>query len=112
MMYSSHQAVLATELPTPAEATVHLTMHELCHPLGVQWQFSLTFCQTVNCEKLQVQVVENASAALEGCSYELRGAQGRRLRRWPRRSALSYALRNPAKNLWPVLEPHRWLWDD
>lgn len=48
----------------------------------------------------------------EGCSYQLRDLPGRWLRRWPRRSTLGDAAHDPMHQLWPVLEPHRWLWDD
>ena len=48
----------------------------------------------------------------EGCSYQLRDLPGRWLRRWPRRSTLGDAADDPMHQLWPVLEPHRWLWDD
>jgi hypothetical protein len=46
-------------------------------------------------------------------SYELPGLPGRRLRRWPRSAALgdSDAAKDPVHCPWPVLDPHRWLWD-
>ena len=67
------------------------------------------------------------------CGYELRDPPERRLQRWPRRATLDgvdathharkllTCSRAPplcrtdapfyAMNLWPVLEPHRWLWE-
>ena len=51
---------------------------------------------------------------VSGCSYELRDPPGRRLRRWPWRAPLGHAAdsSDPAAWLWPVLKPHRWLWDE
>ncbi len=48
------------------------------------------------------------------CSYELRDLPGRRLRRWPRRATLGYTVSGPVTDYhdWPVLERHRWLWED
>lgn len=47
------------------------------------------------------------------CNYELRDPPRCRLRRWPRRASLeTTAVRNPAKQLWPVLDPPHWLWDE
>jgi hypothetical protein len=48
------------------------------------------------------------------CSYELRVLPGRRLRRWPRRASLGYGVDGPVTDyhVWPVLERHRWLWED
>ena len=45
--------------------------------------------------------------------YELPGLPGRRLRRWPRTAALGDgdAAQDPVHCPWPVLDPHRWLWD-
>ena len=50
--------------------------------------------------------------SLGDCNFELRDLPGRRLRRWPRRATLDDITCDPAREIWPVLQPQRSLWDD
>jgi hypothetical protein len=48
----------------------------------------------------------------DNACYELRELPGRWLRRWPRRATCDVDEDIPVKEYWPVLQEHRWLWDD
>jgi hypothetical protein len=58
-------------------------------------------------DTLEEEVADDCPAL----NYELRELPGRRLRRWPRPANPGAAAHDPAHAVWPVLEPHRWLWD-
>ena len=92
----------------------------------------------VRTSRCQLQV-QHLAATMEApmrtavCGYELRDPPGRQLRRWPRRATMDgidathharklrpWSAAPPlcktdapfyAMNLWPVLEPHHWLWE-
>jgi hypothetical protein len=57
-----------------------------------------------------VSLPEGHYDTVAGYEYELRELPGRRLRRWPRGARRDSS--PPTRQLWDVLEPYRWPWDD
>ena len=81
---------------------------------GVQLQHHAVFCNaSMEVEDSCTKAPAGSYSAAPCCCYELQNLPGRRLRRWPRLATRDENLKYRSGFFpWPVLQPHRWLWDD